>query len=156
MTTDPSDPGVLRVLGRSQAWLVAAAGALWTLAFGVAAVIVLQLFRREVTVDDALPTTPLQNVATLVALADLAVLGVGIALMAWTLTRQSEAVGGAIRGERTVAHVLRLMRRFWRIFAVTLVGVTTIGCGALFAGTAGALDAMLEQLETDDAEEAVP
>ncbi len=127
------------MLGRSQPWLVAGAGALWMLSLGVGTLLLVQAGRSS-------DTTGLSDLARLVALVDLLLLMVGIGLMALSLGRQARAIGQLLEGRSSVDDVLRLVRGFWLVFAGTLVVVSFVGCGTLFTGAAGAVQTFTEQL----------
>lgn len=140
MEPDGLDPALRRTLASSQPWLLAGAGALWMLMLGVGALLLLQISRAAPVLAEGL-----SGVAGLVGVIDLVVLMVGVALMALSLGRQVRAIEAALTGGGSVDEVLRRIRRFWWVFAATLVGVALIGCGALFTGTVGAFQDLTEQ-----------
>lgn len=140
-----TDPDIRRVLGQTQPWLVAGAGALWMLMLGVGTLLMFQVVRGEAGMSGGL-----SGIARLVALADLMLLMVGVALMALSLGRQARAISSLLSNEGTVDDVLRLVRNFWWIFAATLIAVSLLGCGTLFAGAAGAIQGIVEQVGGDE------
>lgn len=142
MTTPPTslDPHLRRILGASRLWFTAGSALLWLLVFGIGTVLVAAVVRGPPDVGAGMA-----GFAALTALIGFLLLMGGVAIMALTLTEQSRAASAVLDGTGSIDDVLRLGRRFWWTFALTLLTVSFVGCGALGAGATAGLSDAIEQ-----------